>query len=68
MQETWVRSLGQEESPGGKKWLHTPVFLPGKSYGWTSLAGYTPWHCKESDTHLQPLDFNEYEGVRILDS
>ena len=36
----------------------TPVFLPGKSHGWTSLAGYTLWGCKESDmterlTHTQ---------------
>ena len=25
-------------------------FLPGKSYGQRSLAGYSPWGCKESDT------------------
>jgi len=24
--------------------------LPGKSYGWRSLAGYSPWGHKESDT------------------
>ena len=28
----------------------TPVFLPGKSHGQRSLAGYSPWGCKESDT------------------
>ena len=28
----------------------TPVFLPGKSHGWTSLVGYSPWGHKESDT------------------
>ena len=27
-----------------------PVFLPGKSHGWSNLAGYSPWGCKESDT------------------
>ena len=27
----------------------TPVFLPGKSHGRRSLAGYGPWGCKESD-------------------
>ena len=27
----------------------TPVFLPGKSHGWRSLAGYSPWGPKESD-------------------
>jgi len=24
--------------------------LPGESYGQGSLAGYSPWGCKESDT------------------
>ena len=28
----------------------TPVFLPGESHGQRSLAGYSPWGCKESDT------------------
>ena len=28
----------------------TPVFLPGESYGQSSLAGYSPWGCKEADT------------------
>ena len=28
----------------------TPVFLPGKSRGWRSLAGYSPWGSKELDT------------------
>ena len=48
MQETWVRSLGQED-PLGKEWKPTPVFLPGELYGQKSLAGYSPWGHKESD-------------------
>ena len=28
----------------------TPVFLPGESHGQKSLAGYSPWGHKESDT------------------
>ena len=28
----------------------TPVFLPGKSHGRKSLAGYSPWGHKELDT------------------
>ena len=32
-----------------RKWLSTPVFLPGESHGWRSLAGYSPWCCKESE-------------------
>ena len=27
----------------------TPVFLPGESHELRSLAGYSPWNCKESD-------------------
>ena len=30
-------------------WQPTPVLLPGKSHGWGSLAGCSPWGCKESD-------------------
>ena len=33
-----------------RKWQPTPVFLPGKSHGWRSLLGYSPWGLKESDT------------------
>ena len=32
------------------KWQPTPVFLPGKSHGWKSLVGCSPWGRKESDT------------------
>ena len=32
-----------------RKWQPTPVFLPGKSHGWRSLVGYSPWGHKESD-------------------
>ena len=33
-----------------RKWQPTTVFLPGKSHGWRSLVGYSPWGRKESDT------------------
>ena len=33
-----------------RQWQPTPVLLPGKSHGWRSLVGYSPWGCKESDT------------------
>ena len=26
-----------------RQWHPTPVLLPGKSYGWRSLVGYSPW-------------------------
>ena len=32
-----------------RKWQPTPVFLPGKSHGQGSLAGYSPWGHKEPD-------------------
>ena len=33
-----------------REWQPTPVFLSGKSHGWRSLVGYSPWACKELDT------------------
>ena len=55
MQETQVRSLGQED-PWRRKWEPTPVFLPGRSHGRRSLGGYSPWGCKELET-TERLDF-----------
>ena len=49
MQETCVRSLGQQD-PLEKEMTTTPVFLPGEFPGQRSLAGYSPWGLKESDT------------------
>ena len=40
-QKTQVQSLGQEDSPGGRAWQATLVFLPGESHGQRSLAGYS---------------------------
>ena len=36
--------------PWRGKWQPSPVHLPGKSHGWRSLVGYSPWVCKELDT------------------
>ena len=48
MQETrfdpWVGKIHWR-----RKWQPTQVFLPGKSHGQRSLAGYSPWGHKESD-------------------
>ena len=43
--DPWVRKI-----PWRREWQPTPVFLPGKPHGQRSLAGYSPWVCKESDT------------------
>ena len=32
-----------------RKWLSTPVFLPGKFPGQRNLGGYSPWGGKEPD-------------------
>ena len=48
IQETWVESLGWEDSLE-KEMAPTPVFFPEKSYGQRSLVGYSPWGHKESD-------------------
>ena len=38
----WVRKI-----PWRRKWQPTQVFLPEKSHGQRSLAGYSPWGHKE---------------------
>ena len=35
--DPWVRTI-----PRRREWLPTPVFLPGKSHGQSSLAVYSP--------------------------
>ena len=45
----WVRKIHWK-----KEWLSIPVFLPGEFHGQRSLASYSPWSCKESDTTEQP--------------
>ena len=41
----WVGKI-----PWRREWLPTPVFLPGEFHGHRSLAGYSPWGLKGSDT------------------
>ena len=45
---TWVGTI-----PWRRKWQSTPLFLPGESRGQRSLAGYSPWGHKKSDTTEQ---------------
>ena len=48
--------------PWRRKWQLTPVFLPEESHGQRSLAGYSPWGCKELDilsTHTQHANASE---------
>ena len=72
IQETWVWSLGREDSPGEGKWQLTPVFMPGKSHGPGSLVGYSPWGCKESDMtewlHFTSLHIGQESIKRLVNS
>ena len=56
MQETWVRSLGQEDPLEKEMATHSSgfcyIFLPGKPQGQRSLAGYRPWGQKRIGHNL----------------
>ena len=59
----WVRKMTWRRA-----WQPTPVFLPGESHGQRSLAGYSSWDCKESDTtevtkHSRTQDINNLETL-----
>ena len=43
--DPWIRKI-----PWRREWQPTPIFLPGEFHGQRSLAGYSPWGRKESDT------------------
>ena len=49
MQEMWVQSLGQEDSPGGGNGNPFQCSCLKNPHGQRSLVGYSPWGCKESD-------------------
>ena len=44
---------GLGRPPWRRKWQPTPVLLPGKFRGQTSLVDYSPWGHKELDTTEQ---------------
>ena len=62
--DPWIRKVCWR-----RKWQPTPVFLPGKSHRQKSLAGYSPWGRKESDTTEQlnnnKWKYNRQEGKRV---
>ena len=51
-----------------RRWHPTPVLLPGKSRGWRSPVGCSPWGCSESDRtellhfHFSPSCIGEGNG------
>ena len=65
MQEAWVQSLGQEDSPGEGNGT-TSIFLPGESHGQRSLAAYSQWgHNSQLDPGRSRV-IRSRDGVGIL--
>ena len=60
--DSWVGKV-----PWRRKWQPTQGSLPGKFHGQRSLAGYSPWDCKESD-RTEWLTQNIKEGGLRLTS
>ena len=60
----WLSSI----SLWRRQWHPTPVLLPGKSHGWRSLVGCSPWGHEELDTterlhfHFSLSCFGEENG------
>ena len=44
----------------------TSVFLPGESHGQQSLASYSPWVCKESDTPERLTHTHKQTGLKKI--
>ena len=53
--DPWVGKI-----PWRREWQPTPVFLPGKSHGQRSLAGYSQWGCKRVRHHLGTKQQQQY--------
>ena len=57
----WLRRI-----PWERKWQLPPVFLPGKFHGQRSLAGYSPWGCKQLDmTECLSKHSHISKGIRM---
>ena len=67
--DPWVRKTSWR-----KEWLPPPAFLPGEFHGQRSLAGHSPWVCKELDTttltlslfHILVYQTNKYHKLSVL--
>ena len=49
-----------------RKWLRSPVFLPGESHEQRSLVGYSLWGCKESDRTEATSHAYMYTGSVVI--
>ena len=54
------------KTPWRRKWQPTPVFLLGKLRGQRSLAGYSPWGHKESDTTEHTAPPRNWAGIWVF--
>ena len=55
----WIRNI-----PWRRNWQPTPVFLPGKSHGQRSLAGYSSWGSKKVRDDL--VTTQQQRSIRYL--
>ena len=67
MQEMWVDPWSRK-IPWRRKRQPTPVFLPEKSHGQRSLAGYSPWGHRELDTTERLNNNTHGDNEKMLDS
>ena len=58
--DPWVRKI-----PWRRKWQPTSVFLPGKSHGQKSLAGYCPPGHKKNRTYVDAKQNNNYLIIKF---
>jgi len=58
--DPWAR-----KNPWKRRWQLTPVFLPGKSHGQRSLAGYSPWCHKRVGHNLVTKQQQSLKGLVV---
>ena len=51
------QEMGVRKIPSRRKWLPTPVFLPGKSHRQSSLVGYSAWGHQMVNTKIRLIIF-----------
>ena len=66
IEETWVRSLGQEDPLEEEMATHS-VSLPGEFHGQRRLAGYSSWACKDLDM-TERLTLSLFQGAAFTGS
>ena len=65
MRETWVRSLGREDSPGEGNGNPLQYSCLENPHGQRSLVGYSPRGCKELD-RTEQLHFHFTQSREVI--